>query len=62
MGVELTQSAIDRFKHIARSLPVSRRRLFQASITLEFCHGSPRLAESIFGWSRVSPPEPYLKL
>ena len=52
MGVELAKSAIDRFQQIARSLPASKRRRFQASIALEFCQGSPRLAESTFGWSR----------
>ena len=52
MGVELTPSVIGRFKHIARSLPASKRSAFQASVALEFCDGSPRLAESTFGWSR----------
>ena len=52
MGVELTPSLIGRFKHIARSLPASKRSAFQASVALEFCDGSPRLAESTFGWSR----------
>ena len=36
MGVKLTQSVINRFKHIARSLPPSKRRAFQASVALEF--------------------------
>lgn len=52
MTVELTQSAIDRFKQTARSLAGPKKRQFQASIALEFCQGSPRLAESTFGWSR----------
>ena len=56
MGVELTPSLIGRFKHIARSLPASKRPAFQASVALEFCDGSPRLAESTFGWSRRGRP------
>jgi Rhodopirellula transposase DDE domain len=28
------------------------RRAFQAEMTLKYCHGSPRLAETILGWSR----------
>ena len=52
MTVKLTQSAIDRFKQTARSLAGPKKRQFQASIALEFCQGSARLAESIFGWGR----------
>ena len=28
------------------------RRAFQAEMTLKYCHGSARLAETIMGWSR----------
>src|SRR5215813_1860390 len=28
------------------------RRAFQAEMTLQYCHGSARLAETILGWSR----------
>lgn len=52
MTVKLTQSAIDRFKRTARSLAGPKKRQFQASIALEFCQGSARLAESMFGWGR----------
>ena len=54
MGVKLTPSLIGRLKHVARSLPASKRPAFQASVALEFWDGSPRLAESTFGWSRRS--------
>jgi hypothetical protein len=30
----------------------ARRRAFQAEIALKYCNGSPRLTESVFGWSR----------
>ena len=30
----------------------AKRRAFQAEITLKYCNGSARVAESQFGWSR----------
>jgi hypothetical protein len=32
----------------------AKRRAFQASISLKYCKGSPRLTESIFGWGRAN--------
>jgi biotin operon repressor len=32
----------------------AKRRSFQAEMTSKYCQGSPRLAESVFGWNRHS--------
>jgi hypothetical protein len=33
-------------------MPGAARRAFQAEMTLKYCHGSARLAETLGGWSR----------
>ena len=48
----LTESLIKTFKETAKELPKEKRRKFQARITKEYLVGSPRKAESYFGWSR----------
>jgi hypothetical protein len=36
----------------ASKMTGATRRAFQAEMTLKYCHGSARLAETIFGWNR----------
>ena len=43
---------IENFKSAARRLTGYRRRQFQAEIALQYCDGSARKAEQVFGWYR----------
>lgn len=45
---------IATIKHAAKKLTGAARREFQASVTLNHCHGSPRFASELFGWSPLS--------
>lgn len=38
----------------ASQMSGAARRAFQAEMTRKYCHGSARLAETLFGWSRTS--------
>jgi len=40
------------FKSAAKSLSLEKRRAFQAEVAEKFCKGSPRKAETMFGWGR----------
>ena len=42
---------IQTIKHAAQKLTGSVRREFQAAVTLNHCHGSPRFARELFGWN-----------
>ena len=42
---------IQTIKHAAQQLTGSARRAFQAAVTLDHCHGSPRFARELFGWN-----------
>lgn len=42
---------IQTIKHAAQKLTGSARREFQAAVTLDHCHGSPRFAREVFGWN-----------
>jgi len=42
---------IHTIKHAAQKLTGSARREFQAAVTLDHCHGSPRFARKLFGWN-----------
>jgi len=42
---------IQTIKHAAQKLTGSTRREFQATVTLDHCHRSPRFARKLFGWN-----------
>jgi hypothetical protein len=44
-------TTIATIQFAAQQLTGSARRAFQATVTLDHCHGSPRLARTLFGWS-----------
>jgi len=48
----LSQSQMADIRLAASYMSGSRRRAFQAEMTLKYCNGSARQAESWFGWSR----------
>ena len=52
MRAELTESVAGTIKSAARKLTGFRRRQFQAEVALQYCGGSPRQAEEVFGWGR----------
>jgi Rhodopirellula transposase DDE domain len=52
MLTELSEVVRETIKSAARKLTVFRRRQFQAEVAQQYCQGSARLAELIFGWGR----------
>ena len=50
----LDESLISDLRLAARQMRGAKRRAFQAEMTLKYCNGSARLAESRFGWNRKS--------
>ena len=48
----LTPSQIHDLRLAASNMTGATRRAFQAEMTLKYCHGSARLAETTMGWSR----------
>ena len=48
----LSESQIEDLCLAASYLTGPKRRAFQAEMTLKYCHGSARQAESWFGWNR----------
>ena len=48
----LTPSQIVDLRLAASHMTGSKRRAFEAEMTLKYCEGNPLQAESIFGWSR----------
>ncbi|CAK0748719.1 transposase [Gammaproteobacteria bacterium] len=48
----LTSDQIDNLRSTAKNMYGANRRSFQAEITIQYCHGSARKAEKIFGWGR----------
>ena len=48
----LTPSQIHDLRLAASKMTGATRRACQAEMTLKYCHGSARLAETIVGWSR----------
>jgi transposase len=52
MATELTEAMVATIKSAARKLTGFARRQFQAETAIGYCGGSPRLAETIFGWGR----------
>jgi Rhodopirellula transposase DDE domain len=49
---ELSRTQIEELHRASSKMTGARRRAFQAEIALKYCNGSPRLTESVFGWSR----------
>src|SRR2546421_9291746 len=50
----LTPSQIQDLRLAASKMTGAPRRAFQAEMTLKYCRGSARLAETILGWSRAA--------
>ena len=50
----LDESRISDLRLAARQMTGAKRRAFQAEMTMKYCNGSARLAESRFGWNRKS--------
>ena len=48
----LSASQIQDLQFAAAQMTGAARRAFQAEMTLKYCHGSARFAETLFGWSR----------
>jgi Rhodopirellula transposase DDE domain len=48
----LTDDVIANLRTAAALLTGSKRRRFQAEMTLQYCDGSARRAERVFGWGR----------
>jgi hypothetical protein len=48
----LTPDQIQDLRRAASKMTGATRRAVQAEMTLKYCHGSARLAETILGWSR----------
>ena len=45
------EKTINTLKMAAKKLTGAVRREFQANVTLDHCHGSPRFARELFGWN-----------
>ena len=54
MVAELTQGVIRTIQDAARKLTGGKRRKFEAQVAINYCQGSARKAETIFGWGRVT--------
>lgn len=52
MLVEISGMVVDSIKSAAKKLTGWKRREFQAETALNYCDGSPRTAERMFGWGR----------
>jgi hypothetical protein len=52
MIIELSRTQIENLHLASSKMTGARRRAFQAEIALKYCNGSPRLTETVFGWSR----------
>lgn len=52
LSLRPTASQVEDLRLAASKLKGAARRAFQAEMTLKYCEGNPRLAESIFGWGR----------
>ena len=52
MVAELTDAVRETIKSAARKLTGFQRRQFQAEVSQQYCQGSARQAERVFGWGR----------
>jgi len=51
-ALPLSASQIEDLRFAAAQMRGAARRAFQAEMTLRYCHGSARFAETVLGWSR----------
>lgn len=51
-GLRLSAHQIEDLRLAATQMTGAARRAFQAEMTLKYCHGSARFAETLLGWSR----------
>jgi len=49
---ELTPKVIETLRDAAGKLTGSKRRAFEARVSLDYLYGDTRLTETVFGWSR----------
>jgi len=54
MLTELSEVVRETIKSAARKLTGFRRRQFQAEVARQYCQGSARQAERVFGWGRAA--------
>ena len=54
MLAELTEKTIQTIRDAARRLTGAARREFEAGVAIDYCQGSPRRAETVFGWGRAT--------
>jgi len=54
MVTELTAALRETILSAARKLTGCRRRQFQAEVAEQYCQGSARQAEQVFGWGRAA--------
>lgn len=54
MVTELTDAVRGTILSAARKLTGFRRRQFQAEVAVQYCQGSARQAEQVFGWGRAA--------
>jgi hypothetical protein len=54
MPNKLAEDFVQTIQSAAKSLTGYRRRKFQAEMALKYCDGSPRNAETVFGWRRTT--------
>jgi len=52
MVEELSPKVIETIRHAAKKLHGSKRREFEACVSLDYLGGDARLTETVFGWSR----------
>lgn len=50
MLAELPEKSIGTIQDAARRLTGAARRKFEAAVAIDYCQGSPRRTESVFGW------------
>ena len=54
MLAELPEKSIRTIQDAARRLTGAARRKFEAAVAIDYCQGSPRRTESVFGWGRAT--------
>jgi hypothetical protein len=54
MLAELPEKSIRTIRDAARRLTGAARRKFEAGVAIDYCQGSPRRTESVFGWGRAT--------
>ncbi len=48
----LDPSHLEDLKNASKKMSGTKRRAFQAEVSIKYCEGNPRRTESIFGWNR----------